>query len=49
MCDGGEKITYDVINNLMHTKDFSKEKMIRVSTNGVSSMVGNKNGFATFF
>ena len=48
VCDGRGKITYDVINDLMEAKGLSNKRLIGVSTDGASSMVGNENGFVVF-
>ena len=46
--DGRGKKTYDAINDLMEARGLSNERLIGVSTNGASSMVGSENGFVTF-
>ena len=48
VCDGRGKTTYDVINDLMEARGLSNKRLIGVSTDGASSMVGNENGFVTF-
>ena len=45
---GRGKTTYDAIKGLMEARGLSNERLIGVSTDGASSMVGNENGFVTF-
>ena len=48
VCDGRGKTTYDAIKHLMESRGLSKERLIGVSTDGASSMVGNENSFINF-
>ena len=43
--DGRGKTIYDVANQLMNDREVSLTKVILISTNGASAMVGHENGF----
>ena len=43
--DGKGKTIYDIVTNLKETRKLKNEKLIVVSTDGASSMVGCENGF----
>jgi hypothetical protein len=49
VCDGRGKTTYDAINDLKEARGLSNKRLIAISTDGASSMVGNEIGFVTFF
>jgi hypothetical protein len=45
--DGKGKTIYDTIINLKETRKLKNGKLIAVSIDGASSMVGSENGFFT--
>ncbi|XP_059070451.1 uncharacterized protein LOC131860102 [Cryptomeria japonica] len=45
--DGKGKTIYDTINQLMNDRGLSLTKLIAVSTDGASAMVGRENGFVS--
>ena len=45
--DGQGKTIYDPVTNLKERRQLKNEKLIAVSTDGDSSMVGNENGFVS--
>eukprot|EP01018_Ginkgo_biloba_P021260 Gb_15144 [translate_table: standard] len=45
--DGKGKTIYDAVNTLKEKQHLSNNKLVAVSTDGASSMVGSENGFVT--
>jgi len=43
-----DKTTYDEVSDFKEARGLSNKRLIEVSTDDASSMVGNENGFVTF-